>query len=1122
MKDSNPLDVVYQLSKEIYSTAVTLLRTDLGKIDGYDGDDALVDIPSLFSNDQITALLDRLRFLRRWAATIPDLLTTNNNNNNNNNNNLSSEIINRCRKDVFNELNNLLDSLFLCLFQEDKIASFWCYIPIDVQSSVILCISVCIQVIINLLSEPSLKNAIELFDINALFSILLSGCRPVICLTDYGLKLWNNGLEHLDQHRINHCRLSSHYAYLMYILLLRVEQNVNNMKISNCILQTLHNKYLRDRVVLQSIMEQACQSMDEENDLSAKPIHFQLLLIQFAISLNKYAVSSPEKIMTNFDVDLLQSVIDITGLALLLLCQNEISDNKQLSTTFSSQSVVAQRILPSSMKSCLSYWFSYLSMFHSSPLINDAMDELLKELSRLCSSWIQELMVYSPDDETVQYSTVYLLSVNYPFARLRGLIHILASITLSGLDCSSNSIQPSIIRNESLNFSNGDQQPVEMQLSVSQESESSSELKVPITQEYANELLVLLCNILVVMHHAAVKLEEFYNIPNSVESDLVKNKGIGVYPSKLAKKMVLLSKRSPFSLVQAICFKQDVIRCIVGLITQFPQLSLSLALHKFDPNDKYTTTNDDTLINSTINTLSLLSAFEVILDATNRDPFNPFCVEWSLLLIRLLFKSNHDQTSQVISILSSNGKYNPYDHNIMHYRQCYTFSTKILLSIISKVSSLHPHQNVFLHPVVNYRLCSSINNPTQSNHSLSTTSQKKLLSTTWMTSKYLSNDWLQQEFSNPFVLNNLKNLLVLCQSECKFGRWRTLKSFSNVSSTKYEDNDDDDKRIDSESLLDTLFLNVYKKELNIDAKTGIRMIHNVCKYEFSEQNAVLQYSSNFDPLRIRLDMLNCDLILSKLCDPLINIGVKDVNKLIERCPDLPLSTMMCIQISDANTTNIDNSSLHQKTILQESLEVLNHYLIHNDVINVVQRFPSVLLRGRSKLIDICEFCIYEMRLESNDRVHAFSSPSHKHSLRHSTGLSISKCPVWELPLEHVRSRYTLLRLAGCWPLIKNTIRKSINVDQQLADLLRSTPRQFTHWLNINLSNSSSKLKKNDKFVEKCPMPNSIMFTKSDIQFYNKVYSLLLTTNDTTDDNDIVDDGCNDNLETVSNCNMLEE
>ncbi|VDQ08090.1 unnamed protein product [Trichobilharzia regenti] len=170
-------------------------------------------------------------------------------------------------------------------------------------------------------------------------------------------------------------------------------------------------------------------------------------------------------------------------------------------------------------------------------------------------------------------------------------------------------------------------------------------------------------------------------------------------------------------------------------------------------------------------------------------------------------------------------------------------------------------------------------------------------------------------------------------------------------------------------------------------------------------------------MRIRLDLLNPDLLLVRLYDPLTNIGVKHVNKLIERCPELPLGTMPCI------TSNQDNS-LSYKTILQESLEVLSHYLIHNDVISVVQRFPSVLLRGKLELIDLCEFCIHEMRLESFDYIRALSSPHHKHSLRHSTGLSISKCPIWELPLEHVRVRFTFLRLAGCWPLTRYTVGKS--------------------------------------------------------------------------------------------------
>ncbi|CAH8506410.1 unnamed protein product [Schistosoma rodhaini] len=453
----------------------------------------------------------------------------------------------------------------------------------------------------------------------------------------------------------------------------------------------------------------------------------------------------------------------------------------------------------------------------------------------------------------------------------------------------------------------------------------------------------------------------------------------------------------------------------------------------------------------------------------------------------------------------------------MHYRQCCTFFSKIFLNHNFKTLISHRNQNVFFCQIINNnnnnRFSSSLTSLIQLKHSLSTISSQEELFPTWITSKYLPNDWLQKEFSDPFALNNFKNLIVLCQNESKLGRWRTIKSLCSK---------DNDETNDPESLLDSLFLNVYQKELNIDARTGIQMIHNVCKYRFSEQNVSSQYNQHFDPLHIRLDMLNCDIILSKLYDPLYNIGVKHVNKLIERCPDLPLSTMICsIDMPDSNYNESNkNTSLFQKTILQQSLEVLMHYLIHKDVVNVVQRFPSVLLRGRSELVDICEFCIDDMSLESYDYVNALSSPTHKHSLRHSTGLCISKCPIWELSFDHVRARYIFLRLVGCWPLARRSLEKTINVDQQLADLLKSTPGQFTQWLNNNLLNSSSsKSKTNRKKVEKYTVPNDILFTKSDIQLYEEIYSHLITNSDNIDDSGDVND--DKSLKMVSNCDTSE-
>lgn len=167
-------------------------------------------------------------------------------------------------------------------------------------------------------------------------------------------------------------------------------------------------------------------------------------------------------------------------------------------------------------------------------------------------------------------------------------------------------------------------------------------------------------------------------------------------------------------------------------------------------------------------------------------------------------------------------KHTPYNHYNMHYRRCYTFISKIVFN---------RNQNLFLCQTINNnnnnRFCSSLTSSIQVNHSLSTISSKEEVFPTWITSKYLPNDWLQKEFSDPFVLNNFKSLVVLCQYESKLGRWRTMKSLCSK---------DDVEIVDSESLLDSLFLNVYQKELNINARTGIQMIHNVCKYKFSEQS----------------------------------------------------------------------------------------------------------------------------------------------------------------------------------------------------------------------------------------------------------------------------------------------
>lgn len=78
-----------------------------------------------------------------------------------------------------------------------------------------------------------------------------------------------------------------------------------------------------------------------------------------------------------------------------------------------------------------------------------------------------------------------------------------------------------------------------------------------------------------------------------------------------------------------------------------------------------------------------------------------------------------------------------------------------------------------------------------------------------------------------------------------------------------------------------------------------------------------------------------------------------------------------------------------------------------------------------------------MGLESYDYVNASSSPTHKHSLRHSTGLCISKCPIWELSLDHVRARYIFLRLVGYWPLARRTLEKNSKLRREYFIFLKN-------------------------------------------------------------------------------------
>ncbi|CAH8504147.1 unnamed protein product [Heterobilharzia americana] len=494
LTDCNKLDSIDSLSKQIQSAAAILLRIDLL------GDcDILKEFSAIFFEDQFD-ILNRLRCLRQWAATVPDLLNSDN----------LYYCVNQSRKSVFDSSKNFLDSLLLCLFSKDRITSYWDFVPVNVRSNVILSLSVCLQVIINLLSESTYS--VELFDTNSLFTVLLSGSRPLILLTDHGMKLWLS-----DCHQLNHDRISSHYCYLVYLLLLRIQQTGSN--IPEYILENIHHKIMRNKSVIWALVMEACQSSEES--VPGKHLHFQLLLTQLATELVRHVIPPTNNVVINLEENFIKLYIDITGLALLLLCPDWADES------LSQSQCEARKILPTSGKSCLGYWFSFLSLLHPSEM-NCVMDILLMEFAALSLSWTKELIACSPENErwvnVAQNDSVSLLDRNYPCARLRGLVHILASISFSNL--STEKVVPS---NESGCFRSEDL-PCELQSPTSpkfsfithQENEKlcESDKKMLITQDRADRLCKLLCNLLVTLHFATVKLEKFHSISDSVDSSL--------------------------------------------------------------------------------------------------------------------------------------------------------------------------------------------------------------------------------------------------------------------------------------------------------------------------------------------------------------------------------------------------------------------------------------------------------------------------------------------------------------------------------------------------------------------------------------------------------------------------
>ncbi|VDP73459.1 unnamed protein product [Echinostoma caproni] len=86
-----------------------------------------------------------------------------------------------------------------------------------------------------------------------------------------------------------------------------------------------------------------------------------------------------------------------------------------------------------------------------------------------------------------------------------------------------------------------------------------------------------------------------------------------------------------------------------------------------------------------------------------------------------------------------------------------------------------------------------------------------------------------------------------------------------------------------------------------------------------------------------------------------------------------------------------------------------------------------------------------MSLQSSELARATQTRAYRHVLRKTTGLRVTSCPAWRLPLNKVRARHLLAVFAGLWPPNQSTV-DGITGDQRLAKLLTAPAVQVPFWL----------------------------------------------------------------------------
>lgn len=541
-------------------------------------------------------LINPLRVIRQWAALIPYLSADSD---------TLGESIHQLHMHSITHLTNFLDVLLLSFYRNGQFSSQWSVLTVEEQKQLVLSLSICLQCLYNLLSaSKTLGQSIPFKLLQALLSVLTAGQRTRLLLgqsSSFPPFIMDSGLSD---------RVLSYAGILFYSVLLHLDSLHNGLELDA--LKLIADKLIVDPVVFQSIISHATQISNDESAGAQSPLHYRLLLLGLA---DACSANESQKVYT-FGSDDVQSCetkfercIHATGLVLLFR-----SSDLMLVSSPDDLDVAELQLKPQTIRPCMTFY--RLTIARCSPP-RDFLSRLLIVFDFQCIKWIEallRLMAANPSESSVLHPDN--TESAFPFALLRGVVHLLSD---SLFPDPSNLERPALLLENSLD-----------------------------DKKSAEQLWDRICDTMIMLNNSSQWLDRLFSSPvQPVQRQSVNGSTCTVYPSLMTRKWPSLPPGSPLSLCQTAGFQHDCLRCMAGLISTFPHLAFSLACHssQFQIPDAV----------SQMNVQTRKSAFQCILEATNRDSANPLSSEWAILLIRLALnpKSTDEKALEGAKLLSA-------------------------------------------------------------------------------------------------------------------------------------------------------------------------------------------------------------------------------------------------------------------------------------------------------------------------------------------------------------------------------------------------------------------------------------------------------------------------------------